>query len=77
MTHGQWVAFELNSDVVHKHGKGSKTARTTNSSSHQTGSSKRHTESHNQGSSDSSSGWGPWIIIGVIGLVIYKVFFAY
>ena len=30
MTHGQWVAFELNSDVVHKHGKGSKTTRTTN-----------------------------------------------
>lgn len=77
MSHGQWVAFEPNSDVVHKHGKGSKTVRTTNSSSHQTGSSKRPTASYNQGSSDSSSGWGLWIVIGVIGLVIYKVFFSY
>lgn len=76
MTHGQWVAFELNSDVVHKHGKGSKTTRTTNSSSHQTSSSKRPTEAHNQGSSDSSSGWGPWIIIGVIGFIVYILFSA-
>ena len=64
MSHGQWVAFDANSDKPHKHGKGSRKKGSAQKESNYTSSNQAH-------STESSSDIPTFVILGLIILSIF------